>query len=153
MSFGLPSKDYDRVSGHCTEGQQPGKAPRDSSSWRLLSYYNFRNSKVHSHPTRRVVPCINTLCISEIKRDFDNEIDPLLSSCVLTNSESDLYPFALVIPLGLQKRPLHRHPIRAPATSSAGCVGWFFESVIRRIIGSGCRIEKRRHGAWVDNHS
>jgi len=46
-----------------------------------------------------------------------------------------------VIPLGLRKRPLHRHPIRAPATSSAGCVGWFFESVIGRILASGCRIE------------
>jgi hypothetical protein len=56
---------------------------------------------------------------------------------MLTNSESDLYPFALVVPLGLQKCPLHRHPIRALATSSAGCVGWFFESVIGRILGSG----------------
>ena len=141
MSFGIPIKSYDRVSGHYTEGQQPGEAPREVSSWWLLSYYNSRNSKVHSHPTWRVVPCINTICISKIKQDFDNEIEPLLFSYVLTNSERDLYPFALVDPLGLQKRPLHRHPIRAPATSSAGCVGWFFESVIGRILGSGCRIE------------
>ena len=137
----FPIKSYDRVSGHCTEGQQSGEAPRDFSSWWFLSYHNSRNSKVHSHPTRRVVPYINTLCISEIKQDFDNEIEPLLFSYVLTNLESDLYPFSLVIPLGLQKRPLHQHSIRAPATLSAGCVSWFFEIVIGRILGSGCRID------------
>ena len=76
-----------------------------------------------------------------MNKDFDNEIEPLLFSCVLTNLESDLYPFALVILLGLQKRPLHQHSIRAPATLSAGCVSWFFEIVIGRILGSGCRIE------------
>ena len=117
------------------------EAPRVFSSLWLLSYHNSRNSKSHLHPPRRVVPCINNPCISENDEDFDNEIEPLLFNCVLTNSESDLYPFALVIPLGLQKQPLHRHPIRAPATSCAGYVGWFFESVIGRILGSGCRIE------------
>ena len=137
----FPIKSYDRVSGHYTEGQQPGEAPRVSSSWWHLSYYNSRNSKVHSHPTRRVVTCINTICISEIKQDFDNEIEPLLFSYVLTNSERDLYPFALVDPLGLQKRPLHRHLIRAPSTLCAGCIGCFFESVIGRILGLGCHIE------------
>jgi len=137
----FPIRSYGRFSGDCTEDKQPREAPRVFSSLWLSSYHNSRNSKSHSHPTRRVVSCISTSCISENNQDFDNEIEPLLFSCVLTNSESDLYPFALVDPLGLQKRPLHRHPIRAPATSSAGCVGWFFESVIGRILGSGCRIE------------
>jgi hypothetical protein len=31
------------------------------------------------------------------KQDFDNETEPHLFSCVLINSESDLYPIALVI--------------------------------------------------------
>ena len=48
-------------------------------------------------------------------KTFDKEIEPLLFSCVLTNSESDLYPFALVISFaGLQKRRLHPLPIGAP---------------------------------------
>ena len=83
-----------------------------------------------------------------MNQDFDNEIEPLLFSCVLTNSESDLYPFALVISLGITEAATSLasnlcscYPIHAPATSCAGCVGWFFESVIGRILGSGCRIE------------
>ena len=71
---------------------------------------------------------------------------------MLINSKSDLYPFALTISFGIIEAAASSHPIRAPTISSAGCVGWFFESVIGRIIGSGCRIEKRRRGAWVDNH-
>ena len=48
-------------------------------------------------------------------KTFDKEIEPLLFSCVLTNSESDLYPFALVISFtGLQKRRLHPLLIGAP---------------------------------------
>ena len=89
-------KSYDRFSGDCTEDQQPREVPRDFSSWWLLSYRNSKNSKSHSHPTRRVVPCINNPCISESNQNFDNEIEPHLFSCVLTNSESDLYTFALV---------------------------------------------------------
>jgi hypothetical protein len=64
-----------------------------------LRWQNSRNSKSISHPTRRDVPSINNPCISEIKQYFDNEIEPLLFSCVLTNLERDLYPFALVISL------------------------------------------------------
>ena len=70
-------KIYDQFSGDCTEDKQPREAPRDFSSWWLLSYHNSRNSKSHSHPTRRVVPCINNPCISENNEDFDNEIEPL----------------------------------------------------------------------------
>ena len=137
----FPIRSYGRFSGDCTEDQQPHEAPRVFSSWWLLSYHNSRNSKSHSHPTRRVVPCISTPCISENNQDFDNEIEPLLFSCVLTNSESDLYPFALVISLGITEAAASSAPIRAPATSCAGCIGWFFESVIGRILGSGCCIE------------
>ena len=127
MSYHLdfPIKSYDRVSRHCIEGQQPGEAPRDSNSWWLLNYYNFRNSKIHSHPTRRVVPCINTLCISEIKQDFDNEIEPLLFSCVLTNSESDLYPFALVIFLGITE---------AAASSAPKPCSCYFVCRLHRLV-------------------
>jgi hypothetical protein len=45
-------------------------------------------------------------------------------------------------PVGLHRWSLHRHPIHAPRTSCSGCVGWFLESVIGRILDSGCRIEK-----------
>jgi hypothetical protein len=100
-----------------------------------------QNWKVHSHPTRRVVPCINTLCISEIIKTFDNEIEPPLFSCVLTRPESDSLPLCSCdFPVGLHRRPLHRHPICAPGTLCSGCVCWFFESVIGRILDSGCCI-------------
>ena len=64
----FPIRSYDRFSGDCTKGQQPREASRDFSSWWHFIYHNCRNSKVHSHPARSVVPCINTLCISEIRR-------------------------------------------------------------------------------------
>jgi hypothetical protein len=60
------------MSGDCTEDQQPREAPREFSSWWLFIYHNSRNSKVHSHPARRVVACINILCISEIRRFLDH---------------------------------------------------------------------------------
>jgi hypothetical protein len=44
-------------------------------------------------------------------------------------------------PVALHQRPLHLHPICAPGTSCSGCVGWFFETVIGRILDLGCRIE------------
>ena len=50
-----------------------------------------------------------------IEQDFKNKIEPLLFIYVLTNSDSDLYPSALVISFaGLQKRWLHPLPISAP---------------------------------------
>ena len=64
----FPIRSYDWLSGDCTEDQQPREAPRDFSSWWIFVYHNSRNSKVHSHPARRVIPCINILCISEIRR-------------------------------------------------------------------------------------
>ena len=73
----FPIRRYDQFSGDCTEDQQPCEAHQDFSSWWLLSYHNSRNSKSHSHPTRKVVPCISTPCISENNEDFDNEIEPL----------------------------------------------------------------------------
>jgi hypothetical protein len=65
-----------------------------------------------------------------------------LFSCVLTRSESDSLPLCSCdFPVGLHRRLLHWHPIRAPDTSCSSCVGWLFESVIGRILDSGCRIE------------
>ena len=60
------------MSGDCTEDQRPREAPREFNSWWLFIYHNSRNSKIHSQPARRVVPCINILCISEIRRLFDH---------------------------------------------------------------------------------
>jgi hypothetical protein len=115
---------------------------RDFSSWWLFTSHNSRNSKVHSHAARRVVPCINNLCVSEIIKTFYNEIEPLLFSSVLTRSESNSLPLCSCdLLVGLHRRPLHQHPIRALGTLCSGCVGWFFESVIGRILDSGCRIE------------
>uniref|UniRef100_K3ZDI0 Uncharacterized protein n=1 Tax=Setaria italica TaxID=4555 RepID=K3ZDI0_SETIT len=41
---------------------------------------------------------------------------------------------------GYIRKTLSRYTAEAP-TSHASCVGWFFESVIGRILDSGCRIE------------
>ena len=121
----FPIRSYGRFSGDCTEDQQPCEVPRVFSSWWLLSYHNPGNSKSHSHPTRRVVSCISTPCILEMKEDFDNEIEPLLFSCVLTNSESDLYPFALVISLGI---------IEAAASSAPNPCSCYFMCKLRRLV-------------------
>jgi hypothetical protein len=65
-----------------------------------------------------------------------------LFSCVLTISESYLYPFALVISLRDYRSD---HVIVSQLVLLvyliAGCVGWFFESVVGRILDSGCRFK------------
>jgi hypothetical protein len=43
--------------------------------------------------------------------------------------------------VGLQKQQLHQLPIGAPGPLIPGCVGWFFESVVRRILDSSCRLK------------
>jgi hypothetical protein len=43
--------------------------------------------------------------------------------------------------MGLQERPLHRQPIGALDPLILGCVGCFFESVVRRLLNSGCRLK------------
>jgi hypothetical protein len=78
------------------------------------------------HLSSRVVASINTHRLSLIRDILDNlNIEPLLFSCVLTNLDSDLYPFALVISFaGLQKRWLHPLSIGAPTpfeVSSIDC--------------------------------
>ena len=145
----FPIKSYDWLGGDYTEDHQPCEALRDFSSWRLLSYYHSRNSKVHSHLTRRVFHCILTLCISEIERDFENEIEPLLFSFVLTKFREWSLPCCSYYSL---------RGIAEAATSSApnwcsyslhgsrwlivGYVGWFFENVVGRILDSCCRLKK-----------
>ena len=125
----FPIKSYNWFSGDYTEGQQPREASRDFSSWWLLNYHNSRNSKSHSHPTRRVVPCINNSCILENNKYFDNEIELLLFSCVLTNSESDLYFFTLVISLGITK---------ADASSAPNLCSCYFVCSLRRLVFWEC---------------
>ena len=69
-------------------------------------------------------------------------IQTTLFSCVLTNSERDLYPFALVFSFAeITEAAASSAPNPCSWSSSSGCVGWFFESVVGRILGSGCRIE------------
>ena len=58
-------------------------------------------------------------------KTFDKEIEPLLFSCVLTNSESDLYPFALVISLGITE---------AAASSAPNLCTCYFECRLRRLV-------------------
>jgi len=121
----FPIRSYDRFSGDCTEDQQPREPPRNFSSWCLLSYHNYRNSKSHLFPTMSVVSCINNPCISENNQDFDNKIEPLLFSCVLTNSESDLYPFALVISLRI---------IEVSASSAPNPCSSYFVCRLHRLV-------------------
>ena len=58
-------------------------------------------------------------------KTFDKEIEPLLFSCVLTNSESDLYPFALVISLGI---------IEVAASSAPNLCSCYFMCRLRRLV-------------------
>jgi hypothetical protein len=85
-----------------------------SHSNRLIVCLSFFISGFHL--SSRVVASINTPRLSLIGHLFANlNTKPLLFSCVLTNLESDLYPFALVISFaGLQKRRLHSLPLGAP---------------------------------------
>ena len=67
-------------------------------SWKLvhIAYPFFSFSCLYL--SRRVVPSINIHVLLSQRRLLIIEIqNPLLFSCVLTNIESDLYPFALVI--------------------------------------------------------
>jgi hypothetical protein len=60
---------------------------------------------------RLVVTSINTPLCLRCKAAFDNLKTEPFFSCVLTNIESDLYPFAFVNSIaGLQKRWLHLLP-------------------------------------------
>ena len=69
-------------------------------------------------------------------------IQTTLFSCVLTNSERDLYPFALVFSFAeIIEAAASSAPNPCSWSSNSGCVGWFSESVVGRILGSGCRIE------------
>jgi hypothetical protein len=76
----FPIKRHDRFSEDFAGTQQSHEAVRDFSSWWLFSQHNSRNSKFHSLPTRRIVPCINTLSISQIIKAFDNAIESLCSA-------------------------------------------------------------------------
>jgi hypothetical protein len=62
----FPIKCYDQFNEDCALIQQSHEFVQDFSSWWLFTLHNSKNSMVHSHPTKRVVPCINVLCISEI---------------------------------------------------------------------------------------
>jgi len=99
MSFGLPNKEYDRLSGDCTEDQQPHEAPRDFSLWWLFIYHNSRNSKVHSHPERKVVPYITTLCISEIRIIFYHFDKPIWYCSHAAKFLTHLFPFEFFLDL------------------------------------------------------
>jgi hypothetical protein len=43
--------------------------------------------------------------------------------------------------VGLQKQPRHQLPIGASGSLIPSCVGWFFESVVGRILDSGCQLK------------
>ena len=81
---------------------------------------------------------INSLLRSQIS----TRIQTTLFSYVLTNSERDLYPFALVFSFAeITEAAASSAPNPCSWSSSSGCVGWFFESVVGQILGSDCRIE------------
>jgi hypothetical protein len=41
----------------------------------------------------------------------------------------------------LYTQPLHWLPTSAPGPLIIGCVGWFFKSVVGRILDSGCQLK------------
>jgi hypothetical protein len=99
-------------------------------SWKLISWKPFHIlvflfSISWSHLYRRVVPCINYVC--KQKGTFDNlNTDHFVQLCANKNQREISTPLLLCLPLRrLQKRPRHRHPIRAPGPLIPGCVGWF----------------------------
>jgi hypothetical protein len=53
-----------------------------------------------------------------------------------------IHPFCCILFLRLYMWPLHWLWIGAPGQLIPDCVGWFFESVVGRIIDSGCRLKK-----------
>ena len=118
-------------------------------SWKLvhIAYPFFSFSCLYL--SRRVVPSINIHVLLSKRRLLIIEIqNPLLFSCVLTNIESDLYPFALVISfMGFTEAAASSAPnwcsysLRGLPWLIVGCVGWFLESVVGRILDSGCQLK------------
>jgi hypothetical protein len=129
------------------EGQQPPETTSEVSSWKTFQLLRLFISILNSHLSSRAVASINTPLLHSNGRLLIIENQNPLFSWVLTNLREISTPLLLCFPSRrLQKRPRHRHPIRALGLSCPGCVGWFFESVIGRILGSGCR---RRDGGWL----
>ena len=106
-------------------------------SWKLvhIAYPFFSFSCLYL--SRRAIPSINIHVLLSKGRLLIIKIqNPLLFSCVLTNIESDLYPFALVISFaGFTEMAASSAPnwcsysLQGLPWLIVGCVGWFFESV------------------------
>ena len=118
-------------------------------SWKLvhIAYPFFSFSCLYL--SRRVVPSINIHVLLSKRKTFDNRnTEPPLFSCVLTNIESDLYPFALVISfVGFTEAAASSAPnwcsysLRGLPWLIIGYVGWFLESVVGRILDLRCWLK------------
>lgn len=144
----FPRWSYWQNTEDCAEYQQPRGNNSEPISWRPfhIVYLIFFFSCLHL--SRRDVPSINTSLPLSNRTLLINEIqNPFVQLCANKPLRVDLYPFALVISFaGLQQRRLHPLPIGAPTPFEVsrlivGCVGWFLESVVGRILDSGCRLK------------
>ena len=71
---------------------------------------------------------------------------------MLTNPERDSYPFALVFSLvEIIEAAASSAPNPCSWYSCSGCVDWFFESVVGRIIGSGYHRETVVGSLWMSS--
>ena len=94
----FPRWSYWQNTEDCTEDQWPRGNNSELISWRPFRIVYIIFFFPCLHLSRRAVPSINTPLLHSILRLLIIEIQkPPLFSCVLTNLESDLYPFALVI--------------------------------------------------------
>jgi hypothetical protein len=146
----FPRWSYCQNTEDYTEDQQPhGNSPGIHFVEPLshsLSYLFFISC---FHLSRRVVPNINTPLLQKYSQTFDNRnVEPFLFSCVLTNIERVIsIPLLLRFPSRdyrsgdfIRSQLVLLLPLRFPRLI-VGCVGWFLESVVRRILNSGCRLK------------
>ena len=135
-------KTAQKTNSHAETAQKP-------ISWKSVHIACLFISFSCLYLSRRVVPSINIHVLLSKRRLLIIEIqNPPLFSCVLTNIESDLYPFALVISfVGFTEAVASSAPnwcsysLQGLHWLIVGCVGWFLESVVGRILESGCRLK------------
>jgi hypothetical protein len=101
------------------------------------------------HLSRRAIPSINTPLLHKHSHTFDNRnTELILFRCVLTNIVRVIStPLLLWFLLRdyrsggfIRSQLVLLLPLRFPRLI-VGCVGWFLESVVRRILNSGCQLK------------
>jgi len=130
-------------------GQQPREPTSEVSSWESFHLLSLFISNSSLHLSSRAVASINKSLLHSNRRLLMIEIQkPFVQQCANKPLRVISTPLLLWFSFAeLQKRRLHPLPIGAPTPFKVrpwlivGCVGWFFESVVGRILDSGCRLK------------